>query len=58
MEGIMTMFKVGDNRSGTHPKVRTAVRFLDREIAIARWCVLAAALTALLVVMVLAHVGG
>ena len=54
----MTVFKAGANRFGTRPKVRTAVRSLDHEIAIARWCVLAAAFTSLLVVMVLAHVGG
>jgi hypothetical protein len=58
MEGVMTVFKAGANRFGTRPKVRTAVRSLDHEIAIARWCILAAAFTTLLVVMVLAHVGG
>jgi hypothetical protein len=57
MEGVMTMFKARTNPSAARPKARTAARSLDREIAIARWCVLAAAFTVLLAV-VLAHIGG
>ena len=54
----MTMFKARANPSGTRSKVRTAVRSLDHEVAIARWYVLGAAFTVLLVVAVLAHIGG
>jgi hypothetical protein len=54
----MTMFKARANPSGSRPKARAAARSLDREIAIARGCVLAAAFTVLLVVVVLAHIGG
>jgi anti-sigma-K factor RskA len=57
MEEVMTMFKARANPSGTRPRARTAARSLDREITVARWCVLAAAFTVLLVV-VLAHIGG
>lgn len=54
----MTMFKARANSTGARPKARTAVRSLDHEVAIARWCVLGAAFTVLLVVAVLAHIGG
>jgi hypothetical protein len=53
----MTTLKARANPSGTRPRARTAVRSLDHEIAIVRGCVLAAAFTVLLAV-VLAHIGG
>ncbi len=51
----MTMFKARANPSGNRPKARTAVRFLDREVA--SWCVLGADFTVLLIAVVLAHIG-
>lgn len=52
----MTMFKAGANPSVTRPKVQTAVRSLDHEVAITRYWVLAAAFAVLLVIM-LAQIG-
>jgi hypothetical protein len=56
MEGVMTMFKARANSSGTRPRARTAARSLDREIAITRGFVAAAAFT-LTLAAVLAHIG-
>jgi hypothetical protein len=52
----MTMFKARANSSGTRPRARTAARSLDREIAITRGFVAAAAFT-LTLAAVLAHIG-
>jgi anti-sigma-K factor RskA len=53
----MSMFRTRANPSAARPRAQTAARSLDREVAVARWCVLAAAFTVLLAI-VLAHIGG
>jgi hypothetical protein len=53
----MTMFKARANPSGARSRARAAARSHDREITIASGCVLAAAFTVLLAI-VLAHIGG
>jgi hypothetical protein len=57
MEGDVIMFKASVNPAGARLKARAAARSLDREATIERGCVLTAAFTILLTV-VLAHIGG
>ena len=57
MEGDVIMFKASANPTGARLKARAAARSLEREATIERGCVLAAAFTILLAV-VLAHIGG
>jgi hypothetical protein len=57
MEGGVIVFKASPNPASARFKARAAARSLGREAMIERGCVLTAAFTILLAV-VLAHIGG